>query len=236
MRRVLVTRAREDAERTAEELRRRGFAPLIAPVLEIAAIGAAMPAENFDAILATSARAIAHLGEGPEALDAPFFVVGAKTAQALVARGAHVEASAPDVAALTELLRSRFAAPSRFLYLAGHDRKDDLESFLRARGHAATIVETYEARAASALDQQAAAALAADEVDAVLHYSARSAAIFLALADAAGAPATLRARVAHLALSEEVARVLREAGCAEIRVAAAPDHQSLLAALEAVSR
>ena len=236
MRRVLVTRAREDAERTAEELRRRGFAPLIAPVLEIVATGAAIPAENFDAILATSARAIRYAGEGLATLRAPFFVVGAKTAQALEARGAQAEASAPDVAALTALLQSRFAAPSRFLYLAGHDRKDDLESFLRARGHAATIVETYEARAASALGSEAAAALAADEIDAVLHYSARSASIFLTLADAAGAPATLRARVAHLALSEEVARVLRAAGCAEIRVAAAPDQASLLAALEAVAR
>ncbi|WP_159732775.1 uroporphyrinogen-III synthase [Methylosinus sp. Ce-a6] len=233
MRRVLVTRAREDALRTAEELRRRGFAPLIAPVLEIVATGAPIPAENFDAILATSARAIRYAGEGLAALRGPFFVVGAKTAQALAARGARVEASAPDVAALTELLLSRFAAPSHFLYLAGRDRKDELESFLRSRGHAATIVETYEARAADALGEEAAAALAAEEVDAALHYSARSASIFFALADAAGAPETLRARVAHHALSEDVARVLRAAGCAHVRVAAAPDQASLLAALEA---
>jgi uroporphyrinogen-III synthase len=97
MRRVLVTRAREDAERTAEELRRRGFAPLIAPVLEIAATGAAIPAENFDAVLATSARAIRYAGEELAALRAPVFVVGAKTAQALEARGAQAEAGAPDV-------------------------------------------------------------------------------------------------------------------------------------------
>lgn len=232
MRRVLVTRAREGAERTAEELRRRGFAPLIAPVLEIAATGAPIPAETFDAVLATSARAIQFV-EGLAALRAPFFVVGGKTAQALSARGAQVEASAPDVAALTLLLGARFSAPARFLYLAGHDRKDDLESFLRARGHAATVVETYEARAAAALAEEARAALAAGEMEAALHYSARSASIFLALADAAGAPAALRARVTHFALSEDVARVLRAAGCAKVRVAAAPDQASLLAALEA---
>ncbi|BBU63074.1 hypothetical protein MSC49_30090 [Methylosinus sp. C49] len=233
MRRVLVTRAREDAERTAEELRRRGFAPLIAPVLEIAATGAPIPAENFDAVLATSARAIQFSGEGLAASSAPFFVVGAKTAAALSARGAQVEASAPDVAALTLLLGARFPAPARFLYLAGHDHKDDLESFLRAHGHAATVVETYEARAAAALREEARAALAAGEIDAALHYSARSASIFLALADAAGVSAALRARVTHFALSEDVARVLRAAGCANVRVAAAPDQASLLAALEA---
>lgn len=232
MRRVLVTRAREDAERTAEELRRRGFAPLIAPVLEIAATGAPIPTETFDAVLATSARAIQFV-EGLAALRAPFFVVGGKTAEALSARGAQVEASAPDVAALTLLLGARFAAPARFLYLAGHDRKDGLESFLRARGHVATVVETYEARAVAALGQEACAALSAGEMEAALHYSARSASIFLALADAAGVPATLRARVTHLALSEDVARVLRAAGCANVRVAAAPDQASLLAALEA---
>jgi uroporphyrinogen-III synthase len=233
MRRVLVTRAREDAERTAEELRRRGFAPLIAPVLEIAATGAPIPTETFDAVLATSARAIHHAGAGLADLCAPFFVVGAKTAEALRASGAQVEASAPDVAALTLLLGARFAAPARFLYLAGHDRKDDLESFLRARGHAATVVETYEARAASALAQDACAALAAGEMEAALHYSARSASIFLALAEAAGVSAALRARVTHFALSEDVARVLRAAGCANVHVAATPDQASLLAALEA---
>ncbi|WP_018266077.1 uroporphyrinogen-III synthase [Methylosinus sp. LW4] len=231
MRRVLVTRAREDAERTAEELRRRGFAPLIAPVLEIAATGAPVPA-GFDAVLATSARAV-QFAEGLAALRAPFFVVGAKTAAALSAHGAMVEASAPDVAALTRLLGARFSAPARFLYLAGHDRKDDLESFLRARGHAATVVETYEARAVAALAQDACAALAAGELEAALHYSARSASILLALAEAAGVSAALRARVTHFALSEDVARVLRAAGCANVRVAATPDQASLLVALEA---
>lgn len=230
--RVLVTRARAEAERTAGELRRRGFTPLIAPVLDIAATGAAIPLDDFDAALATSARAALHAGAGLEALRAPFHVVGANTAEALAARGRRVEARAADVAGLIASLRARFRAPARFLYLAGRDRKTELEAFLAAAGHEATIVETYAARAAPALGAEAVAALAKGEVGAVLHYSARSAAIFLSLADQAKAPASLRESVSHLALSEEIARALKQAGCVHVRAAPAPEEDALLALLE----
>lgn len=91
--------------------------------------------------------------------------------------------------------------------------------------------------------------LDSDEAAAVLHYSARSARIFLDLARAAeGAPSlrgatatkqssSRRARsdgMVHLALSEDVARPLREAGCADVRAAPAPNEESLLALLRAL--
>lgn len=226
MSRVLVTRARDDAERTAEKLRRLGHAPMIAPVTEIVATGAPIPCGPFDALLATSARALRHAGDDVARLaDRPLFVVGARTAEAARARGLHVEASAPDVAALIALLRERFDRPRRFLYLAGRDRKDTLESFARASGHEVTAVETYRAQEVSALPADALAALGRGEIDAVLHYSTRSAALFLALT---------KGRVdeiAHLALSEDVAGVLRAAGCANVRAAPAPEEESLLGAL-----
>lgn len=237
MTRVLVTRARDDAERTAEKLRRLGFAPLISPVIEIAATGAAIPRDMFDAALATSARAIAHAGDGLDALASlPSYVVGARTAQAAEKRGLRVAATAPDVAGLISILRERPC--KRFLYLAGRDRRDVLERFLREEGRSVSTVETYEARAAQMLSDEAIDALARGEIGAVLHYSARSATIFLELARAAGdkAPSLPGAKrrnnddggVLHLALSEDVARPLRDAGCAQLRVAPAPDEESLL--------
>lgn len=239
---VLVTRARDDAERTAGKLRGLGFTPLISPVIEIVATGAAIPHDAFDAALATSARAIVHSGDRLAALSSlPFYVVGARTAQALEARGLRVAATAPDVAGLISMLQH--GSPQRFLYLAGRDRKDDLETFLRMSGREVTTIETYEARAAPALSDEAIAALSRGEVGAVLHYSTRSAAIFLELARNAPLSVDRSARndgslplwvvgVAHLALSEDVARILRNASRADVRVASSPDEKSLLEMLK----
>ncbi|MBY6243200.1 uroporphyrinogen-III synthase [Methylosinus sp. Sm6] len=232
MSRVLVTRARDEAERTAEKLRRLGHEPIRAPVTEIVATGAEIPRETFQAVLATSARALRHAGDDVGALsDVPFYVVGAKTAEAARSRGLHVEASAADVAALTALLRERFPAPSRFLYLAGCDRKDALEDFLRERGHEARVVEIYRAREVAALPEETLAQLARGEIDVVLHYSARSAALFVALTRGRVEPRRI-AELAHLAMSEEVARVLRAAGFANARAAAAPRDEKLLSMID----
>lgn len=270
MTRVLVTRARNEAERTAEKLRRLGFTPLISPVIEIVATGATIPRETFDAGLATSARAIRHAGEGLDGISSlPFYVVGARTAQAAEQRGLCVTAQAPDVEGLIAMLREsplptlssptrkeeparpdrstretpiasapspaergrdwEAVSPFRFLYLAGRDRKDKLERCLYESGHRITTVETYEARAARSLSDEALAALSRGEITAVLHYSARSAAIFLELAS--DLPPSGGASVTHLALSEDIARVLRDADCVDVRVARAPDEEQLLRAL-----
>jgi uroporphyrinogen-III synthase len=232
MTRVLVTRARDDAERTAQKLRRLGHEPILAPVTEIVATGAAIPSETFDAALATSARALRHAGADVATLaDVPVFVVGARTAETARARGLHVEASASDVAALIALLRERFATPQHLLYLAGRDRKDALEDFLRASGHATTMVETYRAQEVASLPEDALTALSRGEIDAILHYSARSATLFLALTKNRVERSRID-RLAHLALSKDVARVLREAGCRDVRAATAPEEESLLEALE----
>jgi uroporphyrinogen-III synthase len=228
MTRALVTRARDDAERTAEKLRRLGHRPMIAPVTEIIATGAAIPSGPFDAVLATSARALRHAGADVASLSGvPFLVVGDKTAEAARGHGMNVEHSAPDIAALIALLRERFTNPRRLLYLAGRDRKPALEDFLRAGGHEARVVETYRAQAAASLPEEALAALSRDEIDVVLHYSARSAALFLALTKER-VDASRIARLAHLALSEDVAQGLRAAGCTNLRTAAAPIEESLL--------
>jgi uroporphyrinogen-III synthase len=232
MSRVLVTRARDDAERTAEKLRRLGHAPIIAPVTEIVATGAAIPSGPFDAALATSARALRHAGADVATLaDVPFYVVGEKTAAAARARSLHVAQSAEDVAALIALLRERFDTRRRFLYLAGRDRKSALEDFLRASGHEARVVETYHAQAVSALAAEALAALARGEIDVVLHYSARSAAVFSSLTKGCVEAGRIEG-IQHLALSEDVARVLRAAACRNVRTASAPEEAKLLGALD----
>ncbi len=74
------------------------------------------------------------------------------------------------------------------------------------------------------------AALAAGEIDGVLHYSRRSAEAFLAAAAVAGiAVGALKAR--HYCLSAEVAEPLRRAGV-EVSVAARPEEAALFELVE----
>lgn len=233
---VLVTRARDRAARTAEKLARRGHQALVSSVLDMQATGAVWPAGVVDAVLATSAPAFELLAIAPDwplpeaRRLLPLFLVGESTAQAARARGfegpALVAADAQDLAA--QLLAYR-NPPQRTLYLAGHDRKSELETRLGTAGLALDLLEVYEARAAPYLEEEAAAALGSGALDAVLHYSRRSAEIFLALAEAEGLALE---PVLHVAISEDAAQPLRAAGLPHIAVAAEPKEQAVLDVLD----
>src|SRR6202043_3392458 len=72
------------------------------------------------------------------------------------------------------------------LYLAGEDRAGDLAAALAAHGIAVRTLVVYRAVAATGLPRPVRDALAAGDVDGVLHYSRRSADAFSAVAIAAG--------------------------------------------------
>lgn len=234
MTRALVLRAKDDALRTADLLDTLHIKTTVSPVLEIVATGAEIPAGAYDAVLASSARGVELASRSKEFMPLPFHAVGAKTAKAAEARGWRPEIVAGNAEAILPLLFARYGAPAHFLYLAGRDRQAALEAGLRAAGHQVTAIEVYEARAAEALTDEARAAIAAGEIDLALHYSRRSAEIFLCLADAALLADRLP-RFTHFALSEEVAAPLRYRGLG-VFVAARPDEQGLLAAAAAWRR
>ena len=163
-----------------------GYASFVAPATMVLATQAGIPRCDYDAVVATSAKAFDLLS--PCSRDAilalPLFVVGAQTARAATARELEVEASAKDAAALAESLRARLTPASRILYLAGRDRKSDLESALAADGHRVTPIEVYVAEARRAWSFGEARGVA--NCDAALHYSTRSAELALRLAEGAG--------------------------------------------------
>src|ERR1043166_8938182 len=87
--RLLVTRPEEDAARTAQALRARGHAVLIAPLLRIEAIEADLSG-SWTAVLMTSANAARALSGHRQAaalLRLPAFTVGDRTAEAARAAG-----------------------------------------------------------------------------------------------------------------------------------------------------
>ena len=230
--RVLVLRPADGAKRTAARLAELGHAAILAPLLAPAPTGLPAPVGAFDAILATSAQAfsLAPAGDLAPLRKLPLACVGERTVRAATAAGfGTILAQAPDAATLVPALAGG-ARGTRYLYLAGRDRKAALEADLRAAGAAVTPWEVYEARALSALPEAAAHALASGSIDAVLHFSRRSAEVFSALCAAAGL--ANRARAArHLAISRDAAAGLADLAPPSVSVASAPDEASLLALL-----
>lgn len=228
---VLLTRALDEAMRTATKLAANGHRAILSPVLEMVPTGAEWPDGVIDGVLATSAQAFELFSDAPDwplpeaRRLLPLFLVGARTQEAARQRG--FEGCAVIASDARELAASASAAAaSRFVYLAGRDRKPDLETTLADAGHRLEVIEVYAAQPADSLDEAAVAYVEAGQIGAVLHYSKRSAEIFLDLARQAGLDVS---GLVHIAISSDAARPLRDARIDEVHVAEKPNEQAMLA-------
>jgi uroporphyrinogen-III synthase len=234
--RLLLTRPEPDAQRTAAALRAQGHNVIIAPLLRIApAADAQIGAGPWAAILITSANAAhaiaAHASVTPSR-TLPVFAVGRRSAEAMAAAGfADVTTADGNVSDLARLVAAQLQPAAPLLYLAGEDRSGDLAGDLRARGFAVETIIVYRAIAATGLPSAAAEALAGG-VDGVLHFSRRSAEVFVDTARAAGVLESALQAV-HFCLSAPIAEPLAQAGAADIRVAERPNEAVLLALIAA---
>jgi uroporphyrinogen-III synthase len=114
------------------------------------------------------------------------------------------------------------------LYCAGEERAGDLEGELQLRGLHVETALLYRASMVAELTSDVRAALAAGAIDAVLHYSARTAAAFVAAATMAGI-GDLSIQTRHLCLSAQVAAPLAATGAKAIEIASEANEQALLA-------
>jgi uroporphyrinogen-III synthase len=114
------------------------------------------------------------------------------------------------------------------LYCASEERAGDLEGELQLLGLHVETALVYGASMVAELTPDVRAALAAGAIDAVLHYSARSAAAFVAAATMAGI-GDLSIQTRHLCLSAQVAAPLAAAGAKAIEIASEANEQALLA-------
>src|SRR5215470_18929014 len=132
-----------------------------------------------------------------------------------------------DVDTLVRLIEVNFPAKGRpLLYCAGADRAGDLARALRTRGIRVETACVYRAAIVGDLTPDVRAAFAAHAIDAVLHYSARTAAAFVAAVTAAGIR-DLSIQARHLCFSAQVAAPLAAAGATAIDVASEPNEQAL---------
>ncbi len=234
--RVFVFRPRTDAERTARAITEHGFEPVVAPLFQVVRLSEPVPEGAFDALVLTSGNGVPALADGPAAWrDLPVFTVGNRTAAKVREAGLEDTRSADgDRNDLIELIKRTLPAPAKLLMIVGRDRKEDVPDRLREAGYEVALWTAYAAEPVSVLPEDTQAALRHGDGGAALHYSARGAQTFIALAQAAGV-ADEALELTHVALSADVASPLISAGASTVLVAEHPEEAGMLAALEQVS-
>jgi uroporphyrinogen-III synthase len=242
---VLVTRPHPDGEATAAALRAKGIEVLLAPMLRFEPVAFHDDEEvRYGAVLVTSANALRgiepHL-KGSRLLKLPLFAVGAHTASAAHRAGFdNVISASGDAANLRDFVVASVKAKelkkaSMLLYLAGADLARDLAGELGERGFTVVTHTTYRMIAVPNLPHEARDAFAASRIEAVLHYSRRSARAFLEAARAGGVEISALA-IPQCCISGAVASVVRDAGAAQVTVAASPNENALFEVLDRALR
>jgi uroporphyrinogen-III synthase len=242
---VLVTRPHPDAEATAAALRAKGLEVLLAPMLRFEPVAFHYDADaRYGAVVVTSANALRgiepHLA-GSRLLKLPLFAVGAHTASAAQRAGFHnVIPASGEAASLRDCVLAGVKAKelkkaSTLLYLAGADLARDLAGELGECGFTVVTHTTYRMIPVPSLPREAREAFAASRIEVVLHYSRRSARAFLEAARAGGVEISALA-IPQCCISGAVALVVRDAGAAQVAVAASPDEIALFEALDRALR
>ena len=238
---VLVTRPLPDGETTAADLRARGFAAITAPMLRFEPFGFRDDEDvAYGAVLVTSANALRAVETGIAAsrlLKLPLFAVGERTAAAARAAGfAEVVAGEGDAAALRDLVienakAKKLKKAKPLLYLAGEELARDLAGELANKGFEVVTQITYRMVPAKNLPGEVVDGFAAGRIEAVLHYSRRSARAFVDAARAGGVEISALS-LPQCCISPAVAEIVRDAGATQVTVAASPDENALFEALK----
>jgi uroporphyrinogen-III synthase len=227
--RILVTRPLEDGAEIAARLAEMGHAALLAPLLEPQFESGPEPDfSGVQAVLATSANGVRALVRRTARRDLPIFAVGPQTErEAREAGFADVRSADGDAVALVAKTAD-WTAPDRgvLLHVCGAEAPGTLQNGLAARGFDVRRAVLYRVQAADALPPAIARALADDAVDAALFFSPRSARVFAALAR--DLPTQ---RLIAACISPVTAAALDGQSFAEVRVAARPNQDALLATI-----
>jgi uroporphyrinogen III methyltransferase/synthase len=256
--RILVTRAREQAEKTAAAIRARGAEPILLPTIELhpprdpSAVERALAAARAGAygwVAFTSENGVdrtwAALG-GPEetavALGAAVFgaaklaAIGPGTAAALAKRGLRVDLVATESKGegLARAVLAAMAPGEPLLLLRAQVARDVFPDALRAAGHRVDVVAVYETRPASGPDsERVIAELSRGEIDAVTFSSASTVESFVALVGGAGRARDLLLRTTLGSIGPITSEALGAHGLRVDATAAKATIDGLLDALEA---
>lgn len=234
---ILVTRPAPDNEKTAKALRTRGHDVLLSPMLRFEPIAFMDDGEiAFDAVILSSAnavRAIENHAVRPRLMLLPVFAVGDHTAQ--VARDAgftNITIAEGDAVSLRECIVAsagggKLKKKATLCYLAGADLTRDLAGELGARGFTVVTRTAYRMIPVAGFSDAVSGAFRSGAIEAVMHFSRRSARAYVEAARADGVEISALA-LPQCCISEAVAGVLREAGAMQVAAARTPDEKALL--------
>lgn len=229
--RVLVTRPKPDAVRTAARLEAAGHEPILLSLAEVRALPVFRPSwEGFDAVVLTSANAarLAPQARLARIAHLPCLVVGDSTAAAARSAGlTRIETAAGDAESLAELAIERTAPGANILYLCGRVRRPAFEDLLAAAGRRVMAVEVYDTLRRDAEMDEVRTALGGRSVDAALVYSPLSGEALVRLSNTESLR-PLFAATRFLCISERAAAPF--AG-RNLDVAERPDEDALFALL-----
>ena len=242
--RALITRPREDAGALAKLLGGRGIECVIEPLLTIEPVkDAKIDFTGVQAVLLTSAngaRALAAQEAGKSAgawRHLAVFAVGEATASAAREAGCRrVSSAGGDVGALARLVAERLEPEGgALLHIAGTHVAGDLAGLLAKAGFTVRRAVIYEAREADCISAELISMIEAGGIDVALFFSPRTAKSFVTLAFEAGVSSACEG-VTALCLSAAVAREAETIAWNEVRVAAHPDLDGLLALIDEFRR
>ena len=248
--RIVVTRAPEQAGELIRELERLGAEVLILPTVSFAPPSDWQPVDSalraideFDWILLTSQNAVRFLAQrfGELKLDVKslpvrkpsFAVVGAATAQAASEAGFRVDYTAREHSGEGLARELQASLKNSRVLLPRSDRADDrLPTSLREAGAHVTEVVAYRTAAPRQLDAQIVNRVQRAEVGAIVFASPSA---YHNLSDVIGAKqlAELSSRVDFAAIGPTTARALREAGA---RVAIEANESSAAGLADAIAK
>ena len=224
---VIVTRAEPGAAETAERVRSLGFKAIVSPALSLEAIAPAPPidAERYDGLIFTSANGVRFFAAANEHRTAAW-CVGPATQQAAEQAGFKTIHNANgDSGDLHDLILNTCDETHRLLHVANEAAAGNLVSRLCAAGREVSFTALYRTQPASALTQEAMAALETGAL--VLIHSAKGARGFLE----AKRGAALNA-VRFVAVSKAASEPLICQGARQIICASRPNEAALMTALE----
>jgi len=230
--RVLVTRPLEDTHETASRLKALGHEAIIAPLLEVRfRNGDEVTLDGVQALLVTSANGVRALMRRTSRRDVPVFAVGQQSAEQARAAGFKTVRQTEGGSGALAQATTKWADPANgsLLHISGADVAGDLAGTLHDAGFTVRREVLYEAVAIDLLPKTALEAFNSG-IDAVLLFSARSSAAFVAGVVQAGLQPACKNLIA-IAISQAAAAPLSALSFREIRIPERPNQDAMLALL-----
>ena len=234
---MLVTRPEPDAEATLLRLQALGIEAVAAPLMVRQTLATALPAASgFAAMAVTSPNALRALAERDAVAQyqhLPIYAVGRKTADDALALGfaQAIDTGGTFGDVVNALAHAGLTGP--VFYPAGTHLSGDLGRSLVPFGVSVETVRVYDMVAAPAENLRT--VLGQGLPDAVLHYSRRSAELFVAALDGQLDRAE-RSAMEMLCISEKVAEPLIAAHFVRISLADRPDDDAMMTLALAFAR